>query len=78
MKEAYVQDDTERVADLAHKLLPPARHIGASDLSNVLRKIEVDIRNSNDLRDLESDINISATEFALVRDLVNEQISYFS
>ena len=40
MQEAVTSGQWESVANLAHKMLPPCRHIGASDLYNLLRQIE--------------------------------------
>ena len=66
------------VAELAHKMLPPARHIGASDLSNLLRKIEESIKNNAETGTIESLTKETFREFEVIRDLLNEQIAKIS
>jgi signal transduction histidine kinase/CheY-like chemotaxis protein/HPt (histidine-containing phosphotransfer) domain-containing protein len=75
MKEAATSSRWNNVAELAHKLLPPARHIGASDLSNFLRKIEESIKNNSETAVTESLTKDTIREFEVIRDLVNQQIA---
>ena len=45
LKEAVAKQQWESAADIAHKIQPPCRHIGAMDLYKLLNKIEKTIRN---------------------------------
>jgi CheY-like chemotaxis protein/HPt (histidine-containing phosphotransfer) domain-containing protein len=75
MNDAAASGQWNTVAELAHKLLPPSRHIGASGISNFLRKIEESIKSNGDsgtIKDLADD---TLREFELIRDLLNEQIT---
>ena len=78
MMEAMTTGKIEQVADLAHKMLPPSRHIGASDLCNLLKKIEDSIRNKSDGNFIEKLIKDSVGEFEIVRELIKEHLSKIS
>jgi signal transduction histidine kinase/CheY-like chemotaxis protein/HPt (histidine-containing phosphotransfer) domain-containing protein len=75
MREAATSARWNTVAELAHKLLPPSRHIGASDLSNFLRKIEESIKNNSDIALTESLTKDTIREFEIIRDILNQQIA---
>jgi signal transduction histidine kinase/CheY-like chemotaxis protein/CHASE3 domain sensor protein/HPt (histidine-containing phosphotransfer) domain-containing protein len=75
MSEAAISARWNTVAELAHKLLPPARHIGATDLSNLLRKIEESIKTKSDIAVTESLTKDTIREFEVIRDLLNQQIA---
>jgi signal transduction histidine kinase/HPt (histidine-containing phosphotransfer) domain-containing protein/ActR/RegA family two-component response regulator len=75
MKEAVISEQWESVANLAHKLSSPCRHIGATDLYNLLGKIEKDIRNSVSTESVETLAGESIREFEIISDLVNEHIA---
>jgi len=75
MLDAVRSDKYDQVAELAHKILPPARHIGASDLCKILRNIEENIHLKADIQTIENMVNESITEFGIVSRLINEHIS---
>jgi HPt (histidine-containing phosphotransfer) domain-containing protein len=75
MQEAVTSDQWHTVAELAHKLLPPSRHIGASDLSIYLRKIEVGIKNNDERITLTDLTHETFREFEEIRELLNDQIA---
>jgi signal transduction histidine kinase/DNA-binding NarL/FixJ family response regulator len=75
MQEGLISHEFEQVADLAHKMVPPCRHIGASDLCNFLIKIEQSIKNRSDTRDVETLIGESIREFKTVSDIIQDHIS---
>jgi signal transduction histidine kinase/FixJ family two-component response regulator/HPt (histidine-containing phosphotransfer) domain-containing protein len=75
MSDAVRSDHQEQVADLAHKLFPPARHIGAVELCNLLKKIEESIHNGLDATTVEKLITESVKEFEAVNELIKEQIA---
>ena len=75
MQEAVISGQWESVADLAHKILPPCRHIGAIDLYNLLNEIEKGIRNNDITESLEVLAGKSIREFETVSELLNEHIA---
>jgi CheY-like chemotaxis protein/HPt (histidine-containing phosphotransfer) domain-containing protein len=75
MQEAVISGQLESVPDLAHKMLPPCRHIGASDLCNFLRKIEESIQNNVDTGAVETLSRESFREFEAVSELLKERIT---
>jgi signal transduction histidine kinase/DNA-binding NarL/FixJ family response regulator len=78
MNEAVNTDQWKAVGELAHKLLPPSRHIGASDLTSLLRKIEESIKNSVDSTTIVTLTKEASGEFQAIRDLLNEEIAKIS
>jgi signal transduction histidine kinase/CheY-like chemotaxis protein/HPt (histidine-containing phosphotransfer) domain-containing protein len=75
MQEAVFARQWESVANLAHKILPPCRHLGASDLSSLLTSIEKNCRNNTDTVSVESLLESSRNEFRTVSGLLNEHIA---
>ncbi len=75
MQDAAISKKWETVADLAHKILSPCRHIGAMDLYNLLSKIEKSIRNNNVSESIEAMTRKSLKEFEIVSEAINEHIS---
>ena len=78
MKEAVRTGELDAVAELAHKMLPPCRHIGASELANLLKKIEENTKNMVDLHNLEGMTETSIREFEAISLLIEEQIAKIS
>lgn len=64
-----------QVAELAHKILPPARHIGASDLCKLLRNIEENVHLKAGIPTIEKLVNETTAEFEIVSGLINEHIT---
>jgi len=75
MHEAVISGQWEPVSDLAHKMLPPCRHIGASVLYNFLRRIEESIQNRVDTQVIETLTKESLKEFEIISELLEEQIA---
>jgi CheY-like chemotaxis protein/HPt (histidine-containing phosphotransfer) domain-containing protein len=75
MQEALNSGQREAVADLAHKLLSPCRHIGAMDLYNLLSAIDKGIRNNVDTEPLEILTAKSLGEFEIIREILSDYIS---
>jgi len=65
----------EKIADLAHKLLPPCRHLGASDLTAILTEIEKRGRAGGDTRQVERLINEFQGAFLEIRREIETNIS---
>jgi signal transduction histidine kinase/CheY-like chemotaxis protein/HPt (histidine-containing phosphotransfer) domain-containing protein len=78
MKTALVSGQMEQLSDLAHKMLPPARHIGASDLCNILKKIEEGINNKSETGHVETLISALTSEIESVNELIKERIAKIS
>lgn len=77
MQAAARLSQWKAVSDLAHKMIPPCRHIGAMDLCNILTAVEKTAGN-NDIPDsAETMITKALGEFEIVRNLLNEQIEKF-
>jgi signal transduction histidine kinase/DNA-binding NarL/FixJ family response regulator len=64
----------DSVGALAHKMLPPCRHIGASDLCLLLKKIEENVQKKVELETLEKLAGDSLLEFEAVSKLIKEHI----
>ncbi len=75
MKEAASFGDWKTVGELAHKLLPPGRHIGAAHLILLLKKVEDGAKSGQDPVMVTSDINESLSSFDAIRNLINAEIS---
>jgi len=75
MQEAVASGQWATVEDLAHKMLPPCRHIGATNLSNLLRKIEESVRDKADKGAIEKITIDTLKEFEAVGKLVEEHIA---
>ena len=78
MQETVKSGQLDSVADMAHKMLPPCRHIGAVDLCNLLRKIEENIQKKIEPQDLEKLTGESLLEFEAVSGLIKEHIAKIS
>lgn len=74
MKAAMQAGERRRVADIAHKLMPPCRHLGAVNLHNLLREIEKNCTGSGNEDKLEELIDKTAREYNEVSALLNEHI----
>ena len=75
MLDAVRSGLNDQVAELAHKILPPARHIGASDLCKLLKNIEEKAHSKADIQTIGKLVNETTAEFGIVRGLINEHIS---
>ncbi len=78
MQEAVKSGRVDSIADLAHKMLPPCKHIGASDLYNLLRKFEENIKNNVEPQALEKLSAETLLEFEIVSGLIKDQITKIS
>ncbi len=75
MEEAVISGQWESVANLAHKMLPPCRHIGAIDLYDLLSKIEKGIRNNLNTGSVKTLTVKTLREFKTINGLLNEHIA---
>ena len=74
MNNAVASGQWESVTDLAHKILPPCRHLGAKDLCNCLRKIEESIQKGEDFETIKLLTKESIREFETLNIILDEQI----
>jgi uncharacterized FAD-dependent dehydrogenase len=75
MKHAFKSGELQAITYLAHKLLPPCRHIGASDLYKVLVRIEETKDGKGNEALFESLILEAIKEFEQVRAQLQKEIS---
>jgi signal transduction histidine kinase/CheY-like chemotaxis protein/HPt (histidine-containing phosphotransfer) domain-containing protein len=75
MQMSSVNGQSESVSDLAHKMLPPCRHLGASYLCSFLKKIEESIENKADIGTVEILIGEALREFEAVSELIKQDIA---
>jgi len=78
MREAVISGQLDSVAEMAHKMLPPARHVGASYLCKLLKEIQENIQKMADLRAIEMLTDKSLVEFDNVSELIKEHIAKIS
>jgi len=78
MNQAIQEDNWADISDLAHKLLPPCRHIGATNLTALLEQIEErskDIGNADILKKLIED---ATHEYEILKELLKEHVMKIS
>lgn len=75
MHEAVNTADWESAANLAHKMLPPCQHVGATNLYNYLKRIEENIRKKTEMDTIKSLTRDSIKEFEVISKLLNLRIS---
>jgi CheY-like chemotaxis protein/HPt (histidine-containing phosphotransfer) domain-containing protein len=78
MREAVNLGQVDHVADLAHKMLSPSRHIGANGLFNLLKKIEENVHKKVEPNNLEMLTRESLLEFEVVSGLIKEHVANIS
>ncbi len=74
MREACLSGQLESVANLAHKLLSPCRHLGAENMQKLLRNIEESRKRNPGIEEVEELIRQSAGEFEHLKVLINKHI----
>ncbi len=75
MLEACLSEQPDHISGIAHKLLPPCRHLGAMDLYDILEKIEKNDSRTNTGPEIEMLVRKAIAEFEEVNKLLNEHIS---
>jgi signal transduction histidine kinase/CheY-like chemotaxis protein/HPt (histidine-containing phosphotransfer) domain-containing protein len=74
MNDAMLSQQWETVANLAHKLLPPCRHIGATGLCTILRQIEESVKKEVDPVLIKKLAEESLLEFKTISEMLDEYI----
>lgn len=72
---AITGEEWDTVADNAHRLMPPCRHIGAKDLFRLLYDIETNSRNRINTASIKLMFDNSLREFDLVSEILGRQIA---
>jgi CheY-like chemotaxis protein/HPt (histidine-containing phosphotransfer) domain-containing protein len=75
MLESIKSGDKEKISDLAHKLLPPCRHLGAADLTAILTDIEKSGRTGGDIRHIERLVGEFLNAFQEIRTEIETSLS---
>jgi signal transduction histidine kinase/HPt (histidine-containing phosphotransfer) domain-containing protein/CHASE3 domain sensor protein/ActR/RegA family two-component response regulator len=75
MQEAVNSGKFDPVAELAHKMMPPCRHLGVSDLAILLKKIEESVHNNAESQTLIQLTWEAINEFDTISVLISEQIA---
>ena len=70
MKKLLTDKDYDMIAENAHKISAPCKHLGANLLYNLLKKIEEDCRNSTNLNDVSDLIDKVITEYKTINELI--------
>lgn len=75
MQAAVSSGNFEQVAELAHKMMPPCRHLGVSDLASLLKNIEESVHKNIGLQPLTQLAGEAINEFEAISVLITEQIA---
>jgi HPt (histidine-containing phosphotransfer) domain-containing protein len=75
MLESARTGQYDKVSGLAHKLLPPCRHLGAIDLTGILKSIEENARLKAGQEVMQKLIGEFSREFTIISELVGTQIA---
>ncbi len=78
IQNAFLSGQWEQVADLAHKLLPPCRHIRAMELTSLLSRIEKSVPDKNEAEKVEDLIKEALRVFKKVSEQLDGHIAEIS
>lgn len=74
MKASLLAGERQKAGDIAHKLMPPCRHLGAVNLHILLREIEKNCTSNDNDDQFEELIDKTALEYKEISTLLNEHI----
>lgn len=78
IQNAFVSGQWEKVSELSHKLLPPCRHIRATELSTLLSRIEKSVPDKNEAEKVEDLIKEALRVFKKVSEQLDGHIAEIS
>lgn len=78
IRDAISKEQMDYAADIAHKIQPPCRHLGATELHTLLNKIENNIRNNNDTGSVPELTENALKEFGVIAGLIHDLILKFN
>lgn len=74
MEKALAEENWNNLADYAHKIVPPCRHLQANDLLKKLKNIELLIRDEGKTEDMEQLVAEAKTEATEIIALLEEEL----
>jgi len=75
IREAAKTGNMGSIYDLAHKMLPPCRHVGALDLCGILREMEENSKKDAKPESFNRLVEESLLEFSTISDLIRKDIA---
>ena len=75
MEKLLKEKNYAMVAEHAHKISSPCKHLGASLLYNLLKEIEENCRNNTNLDDVSDLVEKVSTEYKTIKELINKELS---
>lgn len=76
MEDALAQEDGEALADAAHKIVPPCRHLQANTLLKKLKTIELSARQQGNTLDMEPKVEEAKAEAAVIIALLEAELQH--
>ncbi|KAB2914367.1 MAG: response regulator [Bacteroidetes bacterium] len=76
METALAQEDSEALADAAHKIVPPCRHLQANTLLKKLKTIELSAREQGSTLNMEAEVADAKAEAALIIGLLETELKH--
>lgn len=76
MEDALNQEDGEALADAAHKIVPPCRHLQANTLLKKLKTIELSARQQGSTLDMEPKVEEAKAEAAVIIALLEAELQH--
>ncbi len=76
MEDALAQEDGEALADAAHKIVPPCRHLQANTLLKKLKTIELSARQQGSTLDMEPKVEEAKAEAAVIIALLEAELQH--
>jgi signal transduction histidine kinase/DNA-binding NarL/FixJ family response regulator len=76
MEDALAKEDAEALADAAHKIVPPCRHLQANTLLKKLKTIELGARKQGNTIDMEPKVEDAKAEAAMVIALLEAELKH--
>ena len=78
MRSAFLSGDWNQIAEEAHKLSAPARHLSAMELHTILKEIENNCRASSQLNEIEGLLEQAEKESQMVEREIEVERKYFA
>lgn len=75
MEKLLKEKNYAMIAEHAHKISSPCKHLGANLLYNLLKEIEENCRNNTNLDDVSDLIEKVATEYKTIKELINKELT---
>lgn len=74
MKVAIEENDWDMLAECAHKISSPCKHLGANQLYSILKEIEESSRNKDNLDDNGNKLDLVKDQFKKIKKLVEQEL----